>query len=164
MAPIIASGFGSSAAANGTEGAKAAAISSIALAGRWSGHYYGYGSHGSDACAGTGCSLTYDVVACADGWCGISVTSDQTCGRIGVRLAVDPKAAGRMAFKGKLELAKGSAPYTVEAWYHEEEGTANLHLLGDTGPELLLMRRSFPFEAQLSRTGEAQCTLEKAMS
>lgn len=89
----------------------------------------------------------------------------KTCGRIGVRLAGDAKMQDGDAFKGKLDLAEGSAPYTVEAWYRsEKDGKANLHFLGDTGPELLLMRRSFPFEADLARTGAATCTLEKATS
>jgi hypothetical protein len=137
----------------------------IVLAGRWSGRYYGYGRQGSRTdCADTGCTLTYDIVACRDGWCGIAVKDDKTCGSVGVRLSADAAKEGSDAFKGKLELAKGSAPYTVEAWYRAEEGASNLHFLGDTGPELLLMRRSFPFEADLARTGDATCTLDKATS
>jgi hypothetical protein len=165
VAGIIAASFGRSEAAEATT-AVALAQPPIVLAGRWSGRYYGYGRHESRTdCADTGCTLTYDIVACKDGWCGIAVKDDKTCGPVGVRLTADEAKEGGSAFKGKLELAKGSAPYTVEAWYRSEEGGAsNLHFLGDTGPELLLMRRSFPFEADLARTGDATCTLDKATS
>ena len=71
-------------------------------------------------CASNGCALTYDIVACKDGWCGIAVNADKTCGRIGVRLAADAKSEGGIEFNGKLELAKGSAPYTVKAWYRSK--------------------------------------------
>jgi hypothetical protein len=76
----------------------------------------------------------------------------------------DRAHCGSIEFNGKLELAKGSAPYAVKAWYRSEDSSASLHFLGDTGPELRLMRRSFPFEANLARSGEAICTLEKATS
>ena len=166
LAAIIAASFGRSEAADATTQVAPVAPAKIVLAGRWSGRYYGYGRHESRAdCAETGCTLTYDIVACNDGWCGIAVKDDKTCGPVGVRLTTDEAKKGASAFKGKLELAKGSAPYTVEAWYRAEEGGAtSLHFLGDTGPELLLMRRSFPFEANLARTGEANCTLDKATS
>lgn len=165
-AGIIASSFGGSAAAGDTAHLKAAEAKSIVLAGRWSGQYYGYGRHGEDRahCGSNGCVLTYDIVACKDGWCGIAVHADKTCGPIGVRLAANAKSEGGIEFNGKLELAKGSASYTVKAWYRSEDSSASLHFLGDTGSELRLMRRSFPFEANLARTGDATCTLDKATS
>jgi hypothetical protein len=160
---IIASSFGGSAAANESDTATIAE-QPISLAGRWSGPHYGYGRQGSSEHCAAGCALTYDIVACKDGWCGIAVNADKTCGRIGVRLAADTKSEGGIEFNGKLELAKGSAPYTVKAWYRSKDGSASLHVLGDTGSELLLMRRSFPFQADLARTGDATCTLDKATS
>ena len=138
----------------------------ISLGGRWAGQYYGYGSGGDDGrCGDTGCRLTYDVVACKEGWCGIAVKDDKTCGTAGLHLAVEP-AAGDHVFKGRLELAKGAAPYAVQAWYDadKETGVAQLHFVGNTGSELLMFRRSYPFEANLTRTGDAACTLEKATS
>ena len=164
-AAIIAGSLGRSKAADATTQA-ASTPPAIVLAGRWSGRYYGYGRQESRAdCGGTACTLTYDIVACKDGWCGIAVKDDKTCGRVGVRLIADAAKEGGSAFKGKLELAKGSVPYTVEAWYRAEEGGAtSLHFLGDTGPEFLMMRRSFPFEADLARTGNATCTLDMATS
>lgn len=165
-AGIIASSFGGSAAADDAAHVNAAEAKPIVLAGRWSGQYYGYGRQGEDRahCGSNGCELTYDIVACKDGWCGIAVNADKSCGSIGVRLAAGAKSEGGIAFNGKLELARGSAPYSVKAWYRSEDSGASLHFLGDTGPELRLMRRSFPFEANLARSGEAICTLEKATS
>jgi hypothetical protein len=159
---MIAASLGGGAAADEAHAVKAAAIVPSSLAGRWSGQHF---ASAGGPCAANGCALTYDIVACKEGWCGIAVKDDKTCGRIGVRLAGDAKTQGGDAFKGKLELAEGSAPYTVEAWYSSKKGEpSRLHFLGDTGSELLLMRRSFPFEADLERTGEATCTLEKATS
>ena len=163
---IMAASLGGAAAADDATVAKPLDTKTISLAGRWSGPHDGYGRQGEQTdCAGEGCTLTYDIVACKEGWCGIAVKDGKTCGPIGIRLAADDaKGNGDMAFKGKLELAKGSAAYTVEAWYRLDEGRQGLHFLGDTGPELLLMRRSFPFEADLTRAGDATCTLDKATS
>ena len=87
-----------------------------------------------------------------------------------MRLKSDIKPNGHEVFMGKVELAKGSAPYVVEAWYNpagqtagEGSDQAHLNMVGDTG-EMLMMRRSFPFQAELARTGDAQCTLDKATS
>lgn len=166
MAAMIASSFVVTAAAD-EEAEVKAAIQPLSLAGRWSGSHFGFGRRGdSQTCAENGCKLTYDIVACKEGWCGIAINDDKSCGSVGMRLAFDAKRVGGGAFKGRIELAKGAAPYTVAAWYHadQDSGTRQLHFLGDTGPELLLMRRSFPFEANLERVGEATCTLDKATS
>lgn len=163
-ASIIASSFGGSAAAKTNDEAKNAPTAMVSLAGRWSGKRHGYGRSDADGDC-IGCALTYDFVACKDGWCGIAVKDGKTCGAIGVRLAANAAVGnGGGTYKGQLVLAKDTAPYSVEAWYSSDEGTAKLHFLGDTGPELRIMRRSFPFEAELARTGDATCTLEKATS
>jgi hypothetical protein len=162
----MAVGFGGSAAADDSSSAKVAAIAPISLAGRWTGRYYGYGRPGdAQGCSDDGCGLTYDIVACKEGWCGIAVKDDKSCGAVGVHLASDAKE-GDSAFKGKLELAKGAAPYAVEAWFgaDKDSNTVQLHFLGDTGSELRMFRRSYPFEANLARAGDATCTLDKATS
>jgi hypothetical protein len=163
---IIVLGFGGSAAAGDDAATKAEEIAPVSLAGRWTGHYYGYGRNGdAQDCGGSGCALTYDIVTCKDGWCGIAIKDDNSCGAVAVHLVTDAKQ-GDGAFKGKLELAKGAAPYAVEAWYRtdEESKIGQLHLLGDTGPELLLFRRSYPFEANFARAGDATCKADKATS
>lgn len=166
-AGMMASGFGGSAAADEAIATKAGESAvPVSLAGRWVGRYYGYG-RGKDVqdCGADGCGLTYDIVACKEGWCGIAIKDDKSCGAVVVHLAADVKE-GDAAFKGKLELAKGAAPYTVEAWYSAdtENKTVQLHLLGDTGPELMLFRRSFPLEANFERAGDATCNIDKATS
>jgi hypothetical protein len=125
----------------------------------------------AESCGGKPCTLTFDIVACDDGWCGIRVADDKPCGPVSLHLKQDNKRAGRSAFQGKLDLIKGSAEYTVEAWYApagtqagEGSDQAHLNFIGDTGGEMLLMRRTFPFQAELARTGDAQCTLDKATS
>jgi len=164
-ASIIASSFGGSAAAGDNPQIKTAVLQPVSLSGRWSGQYNTFGRQVTGKnCANDGCGFTYDIVACKEGWCGITVNDDKSCGPVGVRLAADLPQEGEAAFKGKLELAKGSAAFTVEAWYRSDDNKLTLHFLGDTGPVLLLMRRSFPFEADLARTGDATCTLDKATS
>ncbi len=170
MAGIMAPSFGGSAAAGDAVDAKAApaVAKPIVLAGRWSGEHYGYGRAGvgDGNCGENGCSLTYDFVACKEGWCGIVVNDDKSCGAVRVRLSADVEKQGpdELAFKGKLELAKGTAPYTVEAWFRNDDDKPTMRLLGDTGGELLLFRRSYPLEANFERIGEAICTLDKATS
>ena len=127
---IIVFGFGGSAAAGDAVATKTEEIAPVSLAGRWTGQYYAYGrSEGSQDCGGGGCALTYDIVACKEGWCGIAIKDDNTCGTVAVHLATDAKQ-GDGAFKGKLELAKGAAAYAVEAWYQvdQDSKTGQLHL------------------------------------
>lgn len=139
----------------------------IVLAGRWSGKRYGYGMReDGPKCRSAGCVITFDIVACPTGWCGIRVADDKSCGAVGLHLASDAKSENPNRFAGKLELAQGTAPYVVEAWYGPGDDSDKPHLsfVGDTGTELLMMRRSFPFEAHLERVADATCTLEKATS
>jgi len=162
----IACGLGSSAAADETSVANPGEIAPVSLAGRWVGRYYAYGrSKDAEDCGAGGCNLTYDIVACKEGWCGIAIKDDHSCGAVAVHLSpgTDP---GKSEFKGKLELAKGSAPYSVAAWHSAgpESKTGELHLIGDTGPELMLFRRSFPLEANFTRAGDATCKIDDATS
>ncbi len=173
MAVGLASPYGAFAAeTSGT--VTSATLAPINLAGRWSGHHYGFASKrilkGEETAAARN-TLAYDIVACGDSWCGIAVTGQSTCGSIALKMARDPKSGRGNAFNGKLELAKGSALYVVEAWYSAPNTTtgegsekAHLNFVGDTGGELLMMRRSFPFQAEMARVGEPLCTLDKATS
>lgn len=152
-----------------------AKIAFASIAGRWTGNQYGYGHRrvtADRAAPVVPPTLTLDIVACGDAWCGIAVTNATPCGAVALKLKPDTTKNRRNAFTGNLELAKGAAPYVVEAWYQPPEDkpedadgkSAHLSFIGDTGTELLLMRRSFPFQAELARTGDAVCTLEKATS
>lgn len=143
----------------------------IVLAGRWSGPRYGYARRipKADNSGGNANMLTYDIVACGNEWCGIAVSDETPCGPIGLRMTGDTAPNRSNAFKGRLELAKGTASYVIEAWYGapdagDSSSAARLSLVGDTGTELLMMRRSFPLQAELRRIGDAQCTLEQVTS
>jgi hypothetical protein len=172
MGGIVPLTHGFSAAAGTAETTSKGPV--INLAGRWQGphHSYNLRSPAAEDCGGKPCQLTYDIVACPQGWCGIVVTDATPCGTIGLHLKGDPDKKRRNAFMGQLELAKGSASYTVEAWYDAPGATAGegseqprLNFVGDTGGGgMLMMRRSFPFQAELARIGDGQCTLEKATS
>lgn len=168
--------YGGSAARAGevtTLAAAPSAAAPISLAGRWTGRHHSYSMRApaDETCGGKPCSITFDIVACGSEWCGIRVSDDKPCGDIAMRLTRDDKSPNHIAFTGKLELAKGAAPFFVEGWYRAPgdgagEGTeqARLNFVGDTGGEMLMMRRSYPFHAQMARTGDALCTLEKATS
>ncbi len=71
-----------------------------------------------------------------------------------------------MLFTGKLELARGTEPYVIEAYVQPAQGDhpMQLSMTGDTGGEFRVFRRSFPFHATLARTGDATCKLEKPVS
>ena len=165
IAATIGSGYGVLAAEPKSK-AGIDAPKPITIAGRWSGFHYGARLTPDESCGGKPCTLTFDVVACDGGWCGIVVRDDKPCGAIALHLHETDKRNRHGIFEGKLELAKGSAPFVVQASYFEKDGskTPTLNFIGDTGSELLLMRRSYPLQAELARSGDAQCTLEKATS
>ncbi|MGQ0457612.1 MAG: hypothetical protein ACT4OU_11180 [Hyphomicrobium sp.] len=170
----IASGHGAIAAEGPPSSADATAVepAPIILAGRWTGPQHGFGARAARSDCGSGlCNLIFDIVACGPDWCGIAVGKNETCGAVAMKLQPNTAPDRVNAFGGKLELAKGSDPYVIEAWYSgpgeragEGEDQPHLSMVGDTGPELMMFRRSFPFSAELARTGEAKCTLEKATS
>jgi hypothetical protein len=182
LALIVTCGHGITTAASAGDAAKASGpaqvnLAPIDLAGRWKGPRYATNmrSHDPANCGGKTCELTYDIVACPDGWCGIVVSDAAACGPIAVHLKADTTVKRPNRFNGRLELAKDTAPYTVEAWFSaaderagvgsDSTNLAHLNFVGDTGDGgMLLMRRSFPFQAELARIGDAECTLEKATS
>jgi len=176
MAAIMAALYGLSAAVaadeTGTRGdaleaapVAVAALAAPAIAGRWSGTPHAIRNDAS-RCGPEGCNLVLDIVACGTGWCGIEVTRAKACGAEAMQLAVhsDPKRIG--AFEGKLSLGQETQSYVIEATYEAAENgqPARLYLIGDTGPEFMMVRRSFPFHATLARVGDAVCKSEKPVS
>lgn len=159
---MVAFRFGGSAAANEIVRANSEPIS---LAGRWIGTYGRGGFSDERGCGTQGCKFAYDIVACKDGWCGILLKPEMSCGDVGLHLTAEA-AEGNRAFDGRLEITKGAAPFFVQAWrsVKEESRETQLHLVGSTEPKLLLFRRSFPFEARLTRSGEALCPLPQTTS
>ncbi len=141
-------------------------VAAAEIVGRWSGNYYGFGSH-RETCAGSGCTITLDISACATGWCGVRVKDDGGCGGVAMSVTTAEARPNAQKFTGKLDLVSGAEAYTIEAtmWKSQDEPAKRfLNLIGDTGPELRFMRRSFPFEAALSRSGDATCVSDKPVS
>ena len=142
------------------------AIAPAEIAGRWTGNYYGHGSHHGN-CADSGCTMTLDISACATGWCGVRVNPDGGCGGVAMNVTTAEARANAQTFTGKLDLVPGADAYSIQAtlWKSEDEPAKRfVNMIGDTGPELRFMRRSFPFEAALSRSGDATCVSDKPVS
>jgi hypothetical protein len=143
------------------------------LSGRWKGSPKGY----ADAlknCGQQGCALTLDLSACGDAWCGVRVENDGKCvPGIAMRITakrpnpkVNEESNGAPAFEGKLELAANTQPYVIEAllWTTSPDVAPQLRIIGDTGGEMLMMRRSFPLQATMARIGDASCKVDKPVS
>ncbi len=104
---------------------------------------------------------------CGKGWCGVEVSDANACGATALRLDAETRENGSQIFKGSLQLAKGTEPYVVHAWVVpavDASDTRTLEILGDTGGEFRLFRRSFPFSTNLARAGDAICKAEKPTS
>ncbi len=78
------------------------------------------------------------------------------CGGTALRLGKGKSEPGRATYEGKLELAKGTEPYVVRAFLVPNAlgGKPSLDIIGDTGGEFRMFRRSFPFQTTLSRSGD----------
>ncbi len=137
------------------------------ISGRWQGESYVLASKAAEGCDGTRCTLTLDIARCASGWCGVEVAENQKCGATALRIQGEDDGAGGTVFKGKLELARGTEPYVVQAYLSpamEGENKPGLEIIGDTGGEFRIFRRSFPFNARLVRAGDAKCKPETSIS
>ncbi|HEX2843045.1 MAG TPA: hypothetical protein VHO05_17370 [Hyphomicrobium sp.] len=149
------------------ETAPAPEQAAVDISGRWEGRTYEIARRGPD-CGDKPCTLTLDVARCATGWCGVEVTgSEQRCGDTALKLDAGDASGSVTLFKGKLELAKGTEPYVVEAYLVNMSGDTvakQLQIAGDTGGEFRMFRRTFPFNATLARSGEARCKPETTVS
>ncbi len=144
-------------------GASALTLKPSDIAGRWHGHHFSPGK-----CAEEGCDLAFDIVACGTSWCGILLLAGDKCG--GQALTLDGgEVMGEtvIRFQGRLELAKGTAPYRVRADLDpstEKSGELLLNFVGASESVFPFMDRDFPLSATLARTGDAVCKLEKTLS
>jgi len=121
------------------------------ISGRWQGDSYAIG--------GAPAKLTLDIVACGGRWCGVSVEANNSCGATALKLDAGQTTTDNVTFKGTLALARGTEPYTVQSYLipASEGDPVRLQVIGDTGGTFRIFRRSFPFEAQLTRTRDAVC-------
>jgi hypothetical protein len=109
--------------------------------------------------------LTLDVSRCGNGWCGVEVKHGSTCGRIALRLDQGRQDDGFIVdFDGRIELAPGTQPYAVRAELHTYRGAFRIMMYGNSGDELQLWRRNFPFQHLLSRSGDAVCPPDAKVS
>jgi hypothetical protein len=146
-----------------------AAPVALDLAGRWEGRSFELSQRKTADCGENRCILVVDIAKCQTGWCGVEVIgTEQRCGATALRLDGGQAAGGTSTlFKGKLELAKGTEPYIVEAYLIPKNGgeaQTELQITGDTGGEFRMFRRSFPFNATLVRSGDAHCRPESTVS
>jgi hypothetical protein len=114
--------------------------------------------------------LTYDVVRCGDGWCGIEVKDGKDCGRIALRLDAGAAHAYGVEFFGRYERAQGTAPYTVNATLHPASPKdppntqPRLSVRGNPGSTLDAFRRTFPLHMAFRREGEPTCRADPKLS
>lgn len=135
-----------------------AALSTVSIAGRWSGTPYAI-RNDPTRCDNGACKIVLDIVACGTGWCGIEVAKDSACAGELMQLTQHSDKQRRNAFEGRLTLAKGTQEYVVDVTADDalDGQPATLEIVGDTGPEFRWFRRSFPFHAALTRIGDAHC-------
>jgi hypothetical protein len=132
------------------------------IAGRWRGHHFSPGT-----CAEDGCDLAFDIVACGASWCGVLLVAGDKCG--GQALTLDGgEVMGEAAirYQGRLELAKGAAPYRVRVDLDPstEDTGLLLSFVGASESVFAFMDRDFPFSATLARAGDAVCKVKETVS
>ena len=110
--------------------------------------------------------LTLDLSRCKEGWCGVEVT-DANCGRTALRLTVaDPEKRPHnlVQFVGRFERAAETQPYVVQASIVQSVPAVKLKLVGHSGDQFEMWRRTFPLSMLLARSGEAQCRPDTKVS
>ena len=137
--------------------AGAAELKASDIAGRWQGDSYARDAGGK---------LTLDIVACGAGWCGIKIGDNNACGATALKLDGGTLEGESLAFSGTLELARGTEPYVIHSYLSPaaDGAPATLQLIGDTGGVFRAYRRSFPFEAQLTRASDPTCHAPQSVS
>ncbi len=134
------------------------------LSGRWIRY------HPEHACRDASCRLAYDFVRCGDGWCGVEVKEDKTCGRIAFRLDAGMPTQFGVAFSGRYERAEGTQPYLVKASLRDDTQPRQaderrlLSILGNTEGDFQPMRRTYPLHMVLVRDGDAACPVQSKVS
>lgn len=131
------------------------------LSGRWT-RYIPDPKH---ACRDASCRITYDLVRCGDGWCGVEVKDDKQCGRIALRLDAGASTQYGVEFSGRYEKAEGTQPYVVKASLRQPANErALLTLLGNTDGDFQPLRRTYPLHMVLVREGDAVCPAQPKVS
>lgn len=114
--------------------------------------------------------LTLDISRCGEGWCGVEVRSDASCGRTQLHVAIEKKDVERrpigdeVLFGGRLDLAANTLPYVVQAALSQDEAGLRLFVRGHTGGIFSAMRRTYDFNGLFVRTGEPTCRHDPKLS
>jgi hypothetical protein len=140
----------------------ALALQPSSIAGRWHGHYFSPGK-----CADEGCDLAFDIVSCGTSWCGVLLAANDVCGGHALTLdAGEVFGEALIRYQGRVELAKGTAPYRVRADLDPSKDGSEmlLNFVGASESVFPFMDRDFPFSAMLARTGDAVCTSDGKVS
>jgi hypothetical protein len=135
------------------------------LAGRW----VTYVADAKVPCTHPSCRLAYDLVPCGEGWCGIEVKEDKSCGRTAMRLDAGAPTQHGVTFSGRYERTDATQPYVVKALLYppprpKTPGDLFLHVQGSTDGQFPLARRFFPLQMMLSRAGDALCRAQPKVS
>jgi hypothetical protein len=131
------------------------------IAGRWRGENYS-----PIKCTEEACKMTFDIVACGQGWCGVVVGENDTCGTTALTLGAGSSLNGEMQYQGHLNFEPEARPYVVrvELVPHRDNGTIMLYILGASKSEFPALSRDYPFNAMLVRAGDAVCKADKPVS
>jgi len=108
--------------------------------------------------------MTFDISRCGDGWCGVEVKTGSTCGKTMLRLDQGELRERFVKFTGRVETAPGTQPYVIRAHLSRHDGAFQINMFGNTGDELQLWRRSFPFNQLMVRSGDAVCQPDPKVS
>ncbi|MCP3473860.1 hypothetical protein NLM33_26445 [Bradyrhizobium sp. CCGUVB1N3] len=118
-------------------------LSALVLGGRW-----------VDEMPGD--KFVLDISSCGEGWCGVNVV-EGVCGATVLRVKQSKEGPEFVSLSGKLELAPRAQPYFVQARIFRTNDVPRLQILGDSGADFSVMRRSYPFVSNMARSGDALC-------
>lgn len=107
-----------------------------------------------------------DIGRCGAGWCGIRVRADGSCGDLALRLEPAEAMFGTDRFAGTFDRRTGADRHAVQGHLYRPQADAQpvLALTGEPGERLQPMRRTFPYQDELRRSGEAACRAEDKTS
>jgi hypothetical protein len=101
--------------------------------------------------------LMLDIASCGAAWCGVQVANGTSCGATVLQLGLDSSEAS-ISFIGRLKLDPSTPSLAVLViLYRLPDGGPALRAHGNTGTEVELWRRTFPFSAVFVRAGDTVC-------
>jgi hypothetical protein len=106
-----------------------------------------------------GDQLTLDIRRCGERYCGRLVKADNRCDRTVLTVALKTVSAERgLEFEGKLDLPAHPDVRRALVMVRNPVQAPNvgMTIIGDA-TDVSLIRRTFPFQAYLARSGEALC-------